>query len=166
VAGPASDVAVRPAEATDHEAIHALAGRLAIGTAPWLDPEGVAAAVRSWVAEDLDAPADDDRIVLVAESTAGIIGFACAARRRHWSGEPRCYLGELVVAEEAEGQGVGRLLVAGVTAWASRRGLRVELDTGAANTGARAFYAALGFREEAVRLVAVDEPLPDRDTSR
>ena len=31
---------------------------------------------------------------------------------------------------------------------------------------ARAFYAALGFREEAVRLVAVDEPLPDRADGR
>lgn len=116
--------------------------------------------------EDLAAPAADDRIVLVAEATAGVVGFACASSRQHWSGEPRCYLGELVVAEQAEGQGIGRLLVAGVTAWATRRGLRVELDTGAANTGARAFYAALGFREEAVRLVAVDEPLPDRDHGR
>jgi GNAT superfamily N-acetyltransferase len=70
------------------------------------------------------------------------------------------------VAEEAEGQGIGRLLVTSVIAWATGRGLRVELDTGAANTAARAFYAALGFREEAVRLVAVDEPLPDRDHRR
>jgi GNAT superfamily N-acetyltransferase len=95
-----------------------------------------------------------------------VIGFACASDRRHWSGEPRCHLGELVVAEEAEGRGIGRLLVGGVTAWATERGLRVELDTGAANTGARAFYAALGFREEAVRLVAVDQPLPDRERPR
>jgi GNAT superfamily N-acetyltransferase len=123
----------------------------------------VAAAVRTWVAEDLAAPTGADRIVLVAQSAAGVVGFACASRREHWSGEPRCYLGELVVAEEEEGRGIGRLLVAGVTAWATRHGLRVELDTGAANTRARAFYAALGFREEAVRLVAVDKPLPDRN---
>jgi ribosomal protein S18 acetylase RimI-like enzyme len=155
-------VAVRPAEARDHAAIHALAGRLAIGSAPWLDSEGVAAAVRAWVADDLAEPAGADRLVLVAE-TAEVVGFACASTREHWSGEPRCYLGELVVAEEAEGQGIGRLLVTTVIAWAKSRGLRVELDTGATNTAGRAFYTALGFREEAVRLVAVDEPLSDRD---
>lgn len=116
--------------------------------------------------DDLAAPAGSDRLVLVAETTAGVVGFACASRRQHWSGELRCYLGELVVAEEAEGQGIGRLLVTSVIAWATGLGLRVELDTGAANTAARAFYAALGFREEAVRLVAVDEPLPDRDQRR
>jgi GNAT superfamily N-acetyltransferase len=110
---------------------------------------------------DLAEPPGGDQLVLVAETARGIAGFACAARRRHWSGEQRCYLGELVVAEEAEGQGIGRLLVAAVTAWASVRSLRVELDTGAANTRARGFYAALGFREEAVRLVAVDEPPVD-----
>jgi GNAT superfamily N-acetyltransferase len=70
------------------------------------------------------------------------------------------------VAEDSEGQGIGRLLVAGVTAWAAGLGLRVELDTGAANTRARSFYAAIGFREEGVRLVAVDQPLPDRGDPR
>jgi GNAT superfamily N-acetyltransferase len=160
------DVIVRPAVDGDHEAIRALAGRLAVGTAPWLDRDGVDAAVRGWVAEDLAAADRPDRLVLVAETAAGLVGFACASTRRHWSGEPRCYLGELVVAEEAEGQGIGRLLVAAVTAWATGLRLRVELDTGAANTRARAFYAALGFREEAVRLVAVDEPQPDREGSR
>jgi GNAT superfamily N-acetyltransferase len=159
-------VLVRRADAGDHEAIHALAGRLAIGTAPWLDPAGVEDAVRKWVADDLAAPDGPDRIVLVAETAGGVVGFACASARRHWSGEQRCYLGELVVAADAEGQGIGRLLVAGVTAWATGPGLRVELDTGAANARARAFYASLGFREEAVRLVAVDEPLPDRNDLR
>lgn len=157
---------VRPADERDHDDIRALAGRLTIGTAPWLDPDGVDAAVRSWVADDLAAPAGADRLVLVAEAPSGLVGFACASKREHWSGEQRCYLGELVVAEGAEGQGIGRLLVTSVTAWAKRLGLRVELDTGASNTPARAFYAALGFREEAVRLVAVDEPLPDLDHLR
>ena len=37
--------------------------------------------------------------------------------------------------------------------WARRQGLAcVSLDTGAANTRARAFYAALGYEEEDVRL--------------
>lgn len=113
------------------------------------------------MADDLAAPAGTDRLVLVAETTAGVVGFACASRRQHWSGELRCYLGELVVAEEAEGHGIGRLLVTSVIGSACGWN-----STGAANTAARAFYAALGFREEAVRLVAVDEPLPDRDHRR
>jgi GNAT superfamily N-acetyltransferase len=48
---------------------------------------------------------------------------------------------------------VGRSLVAAAEAWARERGLsRITLETGAANSAARAFYAALGFAEEDVRL--------------
>ena len=63
---------------------------------------------------------------------------------------------ELVVAEAVEGRGVGRALMAGVEACAQAQGFRaVELDTGVANTRARAFYARLGYAEESVKLVKV-----------
>jgi GNAT superfamily N-acetyltransferase len=44
-------------------------------------------------------------------------------------------------------------LLAAAEAWAGRCGLeRLTLETGAANTAARAFYAAAGYHEEDVRL--------------
>lgn len=50
-------------------------------------------------------------------------------------------------------RGIGRVLVATAREWAQQHGPgAVTLQTGAANATARAFYAALGFAEEEVRL--------------
>jgi len=55
------------------------------------------------------------------------------------------YLKELYVAAAYRRAGVGRMLMDGLGAVASRRGLsRVEWTTDALNEGAQAFYAALG----------------------
>lgn len=78
---------------------------------------------------------------------------SCAGVCRHRSGALDVYVGELVVDRTAEGNGVGRALVDAVRDWAGRRGIAaITLETGAANEPARAFYAALGFAEESVRV--------------
>ncbi|MFI9589442.1 GNAT family N-acetyltransferase [Nonomuraea sp. NPDC052265] len=59
----------------------------------------------------------------------------------------------MAVAPEAVRGGLGRRLMAAAEEWARDQGLRhVTLETGAANTTARRFYAALGYTEEGVRL--------------
>jgi ribosomal protein S18 acetylase RimI-like enzyme len=71
----------------------------------------------------------------------------------HFTGERDGYIGELAVAASAVRQGIGRALVGAAREWAAARGLvNLTLHTGAYNTGAREFYAALGFRVEEVRL--------------
>ena len=71
----------------------------------------------------------------------------------HFTGERDGYIGELVVAERTSRHGIGRALIAAADAWARDHGLRnLTLHTGSFNTNARAFYAALGFAEEEVRL--------------
>ncbi len=51
---------------------------------------------------------------------------------------------------------MGRALMRAAEDWASGRGYRlVVLDTGTANTRARAFYRRLGYAEESVRSVKV-----------
>ena len=48
---------------------------------------------------------------------------------------------------------IGRALIGASDTWARDRGLaHLTLHAGARNAGARAFYAALGFVEEEVRL--------------
>ena len=145
-------VRVRPAEPPDRPAVLALGGRLNEGVAPWRDPAGVASAVRGWVEEALASTADD-RAVLVAEREGRVLGFVTVAEQEHWSGGLDAYIGELAVDRDAERGGVGRALVDAARAWAAGRGLsRLVLATGAANAGARSFYAAQGFEEEDVRL--------------
>ncbi|MCZ2811452.1 GNAT family N-acetyltransferase [Modestobacter sp. VKM Ac-2979] len=145
---------IRPAVPADHDAVQALAGELTAGIATWRPADGAAAAAASWVVDACRAAADDDHLLLVATSAEeGVLGFAGASARRHFSGEREVYLGELVVAPGARRRGVGTLLVAAVEAWARSRGLhRVTLDTGSANHSARELYARLGYAEEQVTL--------------
>ena len=57
------------------------------------------------------------------------------------------------MADRASRRGIGRALIAATDAWGRDYGLRnLTLHTGVFNTGARAFYADLGFAEEEVRL--------------
>ena len=143
---------VRGYEQRDREAVLALAERLREGVAPWRDPAGVRAAVVEWVREAVEAHGER-RAVLVAEEDGEVAGFVTTSTRRHFAGDLDAYVGELVVARRAEGRGVGRRLMAAAEEWARAQGLaRISLDTGARNARARAFYAALGYEDEDVRL--------------
>jgi GNAT superfamily N-acetyltransferase len=72
----------------------------------------------------------------------------------HFTGERDGYIGELVVADRASRRGIGRALIAAADAWARD----LTLHTGAFNSNARAFYAALGFADEEVRLTRPIRP--------
>lgn len=147
-----SEIEVRPCRQEDADAVLALAPRLVEGVPPWRDAGRVRTAVNAWVVGSIDH-GDSDEPVLVAVVDATVVGFVSARCRDHWTGDREAYVGELIVDRAYERRGVGRALMNAVVAWARQRGLSsVALDTGAANEQARAFYAHLGFREEAVRL--------------
>jgi ribosomal protein S18 acetylase RimI-like enzyme len=142
-------------DADERAALLALAPRIVTGVAPWRDGAAARAAAVAWVREALDEEPGPDSALLVARLGGRVVGMLGVRAREHWTGERDAYVGELVVDPDASRRGVGRALVDAARAWAAQAGLgHLTLDTGAANTGARAFYAALGFREEAVRLTA------------
>ena len=135
-------IEVRPAAEAD---------QLLTGMAPWRPAAGLAAAAASWVDDACRGSAD--AVLLVARDGDAVLGFAGVTERTHVSGELEADLGELVVAPGARRRGVGGLLVRAAEEWAAGRGLRrVTLETGAANEGARALYARLGYGEEQVTL--------------
>ncbi|MCI0689051.1 MAG: GNAT family N-acetyltransferase [Sporichthyaceae bacterium] len=145
---------VRRYRASDRDAVLALAPRLTVGVAPWRDQHAVAKAVTGWVRDSLDRADTDDTAVFVAADASGrLVGAVSVTERDHFAGDTDGYIGELVVDSDATRRGTGRALVAAAEDWARQRGLnRITLDTGAANLGARRFYAALGYDEEDVRL--------------
>jgi ribosomal protein S18 acetylase RimI-like enzyme len=146
-------IEVRLYEKRDREAVLALAPRLVEGVAPWRPAEAVRPAVVGWVVEALARSTEPGRFVYVAEVDGEVVGFLSGEERAHWSGELDLYVGELVVAPESEGKGVGRSLMAAVTEYAKQHGIhRITMETGAANEAARAFYQRLGFAPEDVRL--------------
>jgi ribosomal protein S18 acetylase RimI-like enzyme len=151
-------ILVRSASAEDRAGILELGPRLAEGVAPWRDQAEALLAGRRWLEDSLAAAAAGDGAVLVAPDEQGIAGVISIRPSTHFTGERDAYIGALAVAERAARRGVGRALVEAADAWAREHGLRnLTLHTGAFNTGARAFYAALGFTEEEVRLT---RPLP------
>jgi len=148
-----ANVRIRRYRPEDRSAAMSLAPRLMIGVAPWRDADAVRRAVTGWVRDSLDGFDSEDRAVLVADGEHGLVGLVTLSFREHFSGETDAYVGELIVAEAEEGRGIGTLLMQGAEDWARSRGLQhLTLETGAANSTARAFYASLGYLEEEVRL--------------
>jgi ribosomal protein S18 acetylase RimI-like enzyme len=146
-------VIVRLYEPRDRELVLRLAERLQEGVAPWRDATAVGAAVEEWVREAVDSDASERRAVFVAEEGGEVVGFVTMSTRRYFGGDLDAYVGELVVDRRAEGRGVGRMLMTAAEDWARGQGLaHISLDTGAANAHARAFYRALGYEEEDIKL--------------
>jgi ribosomal protein S18 acetylase RimI-like enzyme len=155
---------IRQATGADRPGVVALASRLAEGVAPWRDQQEARNAGRRWLESSLDGAAAGTGAVFLAVDEAasaapaspaagGIVGVLSIHPSRHFTGELDGYIGELVVAEHASRRGIGRALVDAADTWARDHGLaHLTLHTGSYNTSARAFYAALGFAEEEVRL--------------
>jgi ribosomal protein S18 acetylase RimI-like enzyme len=146
-------VIVRSYKHRDRASVLRLAERLQEAVAPWRDAAAVRAAVEGWVSEAVDGGTSDRQAVFVAEQDGRVVGFVTTSTRRHFAGDLDAYVGELAVERSFEGRGVARSLMAAAEGWARREGLaHITLDTGAANLGARAFYRALGYEEEDVKL--------------
>ncbi|HEX4087743.1 MAG TPA: GNAT family N-acetyltransferase [Trebonia sp.] len=159
-------IATRPAEEGDRTGILELAPRLAEGVAPWRDQAEAPLAARRWLEDSLAAAKAGDGAVIVAADADGIAGVITIRPSTHFTGERDGYIGELAVADRAARQGVGRALVVAADAWAGGHGLRhLTLHTGAYNANARAFYAALGFAEEEVRLTRAIPARPAPEVS-
>jgi GNAT superfamily N-acetyltransferase len=155
-------IQLHPADDDDTSGILRLAARLAEGVAPWRDQAEAPAAGRHWLTDSLAAAKAGTGTVIVATVADGSVAGVISIRpSRHFTGELDGYVGELAVAEDASRRGIGAALVQAAETWARDHGLRnLTLHTGAFNTSARAFYAALGFMEEEVRLTRAIGPGP------
>lgn len=151
---------IRTAEPRDRIGILTLADRLTEGIATWRDAGRWRGAAHSWVEESIARAATGDGALFVADveqqlpgGAGRLAGFVSAGSKTHFTGDVDAHVGELVVAPWAEGQGAGRALMAAAETWAVGHGYRrLTLETGASNTRARAFYAALGYLDEDVTL--------------
>ena len=155
---------VRPFREGDREEILSLADRLATGIAPWIDDEAFRIAARGWVDGSIEAIGDNATVLVAVDRCGKRLGFASATCRTHFTGIRQAYVGEMVVAREAEGRGVGRQIMRAIEDWALDHDCRqITLETGAGNLRGRAFYDRLGFQEESVTLTRVLAPTTDGD---
>ncbi len=145
---------IRPFQSGDSDRIRLLGGRLAEGVAAWRSPERVRETIADWVGSAIEKADADDHLLAVAVSSADqVVGFISVAVQKHYIDGIDAYIGELAVDTSCERQGIGQDLVAYAESWARTKGCeRLTLQTGAANTGSRSFYAKLGFLEEDISL--------------
>ena len=147
-------IRVRLYISTDREFILSLAPRLAIGIAPWRDPQKMIVTAQGWITGSIEQHGKKS-VVIVAEDEHGErLGFATVSHSTHFTGEGQAYIGELATNETAEGRGVGKALAQACEQWARDQGYRfLSLATGAANERALGFYRHMGYQDEDVTLV-------------
>lgn len=151
-----SCVQIRPVREEDRHAVMELASQLAEGVAEWRDPEAVVEAARQWLAGFFTPTREQPAAVFVAIAEGEVVGVVSVNTHKHFTGPVEAYIGELAVAPHAVRMGLGRRLLSTAEDWARQQGLRhLTLETAAGNTTARRFYAAAGYREEAIRFTRV-----------
>ena len=147
-------IQVRLYAPVDREFLLSLAPRLTIGIAPWRNREAMEAAMRQFIIDSIEQRLTQTTLFVAVNQQGLQLGFASVSHAKNFTGEPQAYLGELVVREDAEGHGVGNVLVKACEEWSRNQGYPLlVLDTGTANVHARRFYQHLGFQEESIRLV-------------
>lgn len=143
---------VRPAEAGDAAALAGLMNELNVheGKAP--DAHGPASVLRDGFGPDPAFRA------LVAERGGRLVGYACYFPAYNTDLAARgLWLADLYVTDAERRRGTGRLLLAAVAAEAVRTGrASVEWAARSANARARGFYAAIGARDEDLRVLELD----------
>ena len=150
------DFTVRPATASDGDAMLTLMPRLAEFDIPESrDPEHLyrddAALLRKWIAGDTD-----DCLVHVAEDGDGaILGLTLVRLRPEaLSHEPSSHLEAIAVSKDAEGKGVAKALLAAAESEAMRQGAQtMTLHVISTNTRARGFYERSGYDGEMIRYI-------------
>lgn len=139
---------IRPLEDRDVAAVVALWEDCGL-TRPWNPPEPDIARARG-------RPGSD---VLVAERDGRLVGTVMVGEDGH-----RGWVYYLAVDPAFRGRGLGRALMASAEAWLAARGIRkLELLVRTSNEGVKGFYAALGYREEPVSVLArwLDGTVPE-----
>ena len=90
----------------------------------------------------------------VAEQDGSVVGYGQAhiIPSLHFP-KPYAILSALVVAQQAQGQGIGKQLVATIEQWARAQGAeRISLTSALHRVPAHGFYKSLGYEHTGVRL--------------
>ena len=147
---------IRRARDTDRSAVLALVPRLVSGFTPppWRDPAAMTPTDLDVIAVAL-ASESEDPVIYVAESDGVIVGFIhfCSLedyyRRRNHG-----HVGDIVVAEGQEGQGIATALLAKAEEWCRAQGYDwLSLGVFEQNARAERLYRKLGFQRDVIRLL-------------
>jgi GNAT superfamily N-acetyltransferase len=147
---------IRRAREVDRSAVLALVPRLVTGFTPppWREPAAMTPTDLDVSEKALDSKSEDP-VIHVAEKEGAVIGFIHLMsledyyrRRRHG------HVGDIVVAEGQEGQGIATALLARAEEWCRAQGYDwLSLSVFEQNERAERLYRKLGFQRDVIRLL-------------
>ncbi len=153
---------VRPYRPEDAAFRAGIAQRLHPGqTVSPRDPRLVADFLDRFGRGEIAAPTGAAMFIAVDEKNAPVGMLVLHAEQDYFTKHPRAYVDFLVVAETAEGKGVGRALIDHADDWArAHECIEVCLGVFANNENAIAFYQRNGFQEDTKRMAKAINPRP------
>lgn len=154
--GPLVMVRIRPALSSDQPFILHLAQRLVeFGSVPEREPDGMVTRDRAVLAKALLEPSDETALFIAEDDAGRALGFIHLTTDNDYYAD--CitgHIGDVVVAPEAGGHGVGTALIKYAEEWTRKRGFALlTLNVFISNRRARDLYRRLGFQEEWIRCI-------------
>lgn len=149
------DVNIRDAHSDDREFVLKLVPELiAFGPPPWRDARQMTSVDERVISEALAGRSPGARVLIAEDASGQRLGFIHLCEEDDYYGGACGHIGDVVVAPEAQGLGVGKALLAAGERWARARGYRLmTLNVFLDNEKARKLYEEIGFRAETLRHV-------------
>ena len=151
-----SNIQTRPASSSDQEFIISLLPRLEeFGPPPWRDVTQLLA-TDTQVLSDKLMNKPPGTAIFIAEDDQGVaLGFIhLKSGKDYYYHEDHGHIADLIVAPEAEGRGIGRVLIEKGEEWARSQGFRwLTVSVFAQNLRAREVFQRLGYGEDIMKYV-------------
>lgn len=145
---------VRPAEPRDRSAVIALAPRLeAFGIPGNVQPNELADAEAAALRQAFDQMPNGAALLVAVDTAEQVLGSVFVETKvDYFTQRSHGHVGILTVAQEAEGRGIGRALLAAADEWALTMGFdRLTLFVFEKNSRARALYERADYAPDLVR---------------
>jgi GNAT superfamily N-acetyltransferase len=149
------NVIVRRASELDSAAVRALVPRLVdFGPPPWRDSAEMTEADLSVIVNALTSSSDDPAI-FVAEIDGQVVGLVhVRSMEDYYRRRPHGHVADLVVAQTAEGMGIGKRLLEQAEMWARGQSFDwLSIAVFEENVRALALYEKVGYRKDITRLI-------------
>jgi GNAT superfamily N-acetyltransferase len=145
-----SAFSIRPGEVADRARILALADRLAAFDPTTRPAVTIADRERRALDEALAQPSPGSALLVADNYQLGLVGILLLETRKdYFTDEPHGHVAILAVAREAEGHGLGKMLLQAAEDWGQAQNYRrLTLSVFTDNRRAREFYARQGWRPE------------------
>ena len=151
-----SNIQTRPASISDKGFIISLLPRLEeFGPPPWRDVTQLLATDTQVLSDKLMNKPPGTSIFIAEDDQGVALGFIhLKSGKDYYYHEDHGHIADLIVAPEAEGRGIGRVLIEKGEEWARSQGFRwLMVSVFAQNLRAREVYQRLGYGEDIMKYV-------------